>query len=671
MPLDDTQQLFDDLRRSGEAMGRIAEDESVFRAALDAFRAEDGESFQRLLGQLGLAPDCERICRWFCAKDCVLLCLELAGPWPEKQVTVDELPRFAEILVKITEDEELVERLADAIQDRDKRAFGELLKQVGGERFAHLICHWACQVRCRVRCRIVCSPRPIEPRNFVGELGIAGSAVRLLLENRDSLAELIKGALELDCERVASLVGNRGDCEYICLWLCSWRCVLVCRRLCGELPRAIESPIEEMRAFAQAVAGIARMEGGFTLLTEAVLAQDEAAFSALVKELKLTRFCHQLCHWICYESCERFCFCICRPPATIPLFTHVGSYRVDPIWNDFTADGTTTAGGLAFTGTIPLIGILPDGTAPVAEEYRFRTEKYPLGGGPQDVIATMISPTVIGQLEYWDWNGISYTLRSANYYVNNPGASATVNTGPGASTNVPVNKDVKPGGWIEVPRDNDLTLGGLGRFIPTGGLANLDTTKLTNEIFDLSVVAPPLPVKAGDGVPAGPTGQRSEKPHFKIYFEARNVVGGAAVSANERVKIALSNTMYTYIRHPDWAGGPVSTIPVLSVDIVEEASGGGCVPLSKHVHVVFTAYHPYLGSLDVRLEGPGIPPPAPVNPAISADGQAVSPAGGHDFNIAALTPCAYIVWLEGTLNLTSGYGGVFGTFSDHMAFCTK
>ena len=674
MPLDDTQQLFDDLRRSGEAMGRIAEDESVFRAALDAFRAEDGESFQRLLGQLGLAPDCERICRWFCAKDCVLLCLELAGPWPEKQVTVDELPRFAEILVKITEDEELVERLADAIQDRDKRAFGELLKQVGGERFAHLICHWACQVRCRVRCRIVCSPRPIEPRNFVGELGIAGSAVRRLLENRDSLAELIKGALELDCERVASLVGNRGDCEYICLWLCSWRCVLVCRRLCGELPRAIESPIEEMRAFAQAVAGIARMEGGFTRLTEAVLAQDEAAFSALVKELKLTRFCHQLCHWICYESCERFCFCICRPPATIPLFTHVGSYRVDPIWNDFTADGTTTAGGLAFTGTIPLIGILPDGTAPVAEEYRFRTEKYPLGGGPQDVIATMISPTVIGQLEYWDWNGHQLHAPLGQLLRQQPGRhghgqhrARRVHERPG--------QQGRQAGWLDRGPARQRPDPWRARAVhPDRRPGNLDTTKLTNEIFDLSVVAPPLPVKAGDGVPAGPTGQRSEKPHFKIYFDARKLVGGAPVSSNERDKIALSNTLLARATGTlIWAGGAARsvTIPVAPVDIVEEASGGGCVPLSKHVHVVFTAYHPYLGSLDVRLEGPGIPPPAQVNPAISADGQAVSPAGGHDFNIAALTPCAYIVWLEGTLNLTSGYGGVFGTFSDHMAFCTK
>jgi hypothetical protein len=666
VPLEDAQQLFEDLRRSGEALGRIAEDEATFRGALDAFRAEDGESFQRLLGQVGLGVDCERICRWFCAKECVLLRMELAGPWPEQPVTLEELPRFAEILVKITADEELVERLADAVQDRDQAAFAGLLEVVGAERFAHLVCEWACQVRCRLRCLVVCSPSRVERRNFVAELGIAGIAVRGLLENRETLAELIKSAVAIDCRRVSELVGARGDCEWICLWICSWRCVLVCRRLCGELPREIESPIEEMRAFAQALGRVAKIDGALRRVTEAVLAEDEAAFSSLVKELELSRFCHQLCHWVCYEICQRFCFCVCRPPATIPLFTHVGNYRVDPIWNDFTADGTTTAGGYAFTGSIPLIGILPDGTTPDAEEYRFRTEKYPLGGGPVDVTGSMIVATVIGQLEYWDWNGTSYTLRSANYYVNNPGATVTVNTGPGTSTPVSVNKDVQVGGWIAVPRDNDLTFGGLGRFIPTGGLAVLDTTKLTNEIFDLTVTVAPLPLNAGDSVPVA---QRSEKPHFKIYFEARKVLGATPVSSNERVKIALSNTRYIYTRHIEWAGGVVTTIPVLSVDIVEEASGGGCVPLKTDVHVLFSAYHPYLGSCDVRLEGPGIPPPAPVNPAISVDGEAISPVGGHDFNIAALTPCAYIVWLEATLNLTSGYGAVFGTFSDHMAFC--
>jgi hypothetical protein len=231
---------------------------------------------------------------------------------------------------------------------------------------------------------------------------------------------------------------------------------------------------------------------------------------------------------------------------------------------------------------------------------------------------------------------------------------------------VPVNKDVKPGGWIEVPTENQLFNGGVGRFIPnTGILANLDTTKLTDESFDLTAVAPPLPLKAGDSVPAA---QRSEKPHFKIYFEARKVVGGAPVGANNLDKIAISNTHYKFTRHLDWAGGDVTEILVLSLDVAELIANG-CAPLGKHVHALFTAYHPYLGTCDVHLEGPGVPPPAPVNPAISAAGEAVSPAGGQDFDITGLSPCAYIVWLQATLRLTAGYGAVYGTFSDHIAFC--
>ena len=42
---------------------------------------------------------------------------------------------------------------------------------------------------------------------------------------------------------------------------------------------------------------------------------------------------------------------------------------------------------------------------------------------------------------------------------------------------------------------------------------------------------------------------------------------------------------------------------------------------------------------------------------------------GQDFDITALKPCAYIVWLEATLRLTVGYGAIYGTFSDHIAFC--
>jgi hypothetical protein len=422
-----------------------------------------------------------------------------------------------------------------------------------------------------------------------------------------------------------------------------------------------------MRAFAKASAALASNEPALGRLVAAVQRENVEEFSALVKELRLERFCLQICHWICGLICQRFCHCVCPPPFTIPLFTHVGQYRVDPIFNDFTADGTTTAGDQAFTQTIPLRGILPDGTAPLALEYRFRTEKYPLPSGVQDVTAGMIGKTVIGELEYFEWDGAKWVLRSTDYFVSDPAnTQVTIKQQFGPPLLIPVNKPVKLGGWIEVPRENQLFPGGVGRFVPTGGLANLITTTLTDEKFDLTVNAPPLPLKAGDSVP-GP--QQSEKPHYKIYFEARQVFNQAAVSANEREKIALSNTTYKYTRHPNWDGGAHTDTPVLSVDAVELLANG-CQQLGQDLHVTFTAYHPYLGTCSVYLDGP-LPLPPAVSPPISVNGEAKSPMGGQPFNITGLKPCAYIVWLTATLRLTSGYGAVFGTFEDHIAFCKK
>jgi hypothetical protein len=50
-------------------------------------------------------------------------------------------------------------------------------------------------------------------------------------------------------------------------------------------------------------------------------------------------------------------------------------------------------------------------------------------------------------------------------------------------------------------------------------------------------------------------------------------------------------------------------------------------------------------------------------------GEAVSPVGGHDFDITAQPKCAYILWISLTLNLTRGYGTFLGPFQDHIAFC--
>ncbi|HEY2357721.1 MAG TPA: hypothetical protein VGH86_09745 [Phenylobacterium sp.] len=668
-------ELVPNLTKTGVAIGVLAQNDTNFRAAVDAFRAADAESFQRILSVSKVDIDCDLVCRWIRIKECVLRCIEFCGPPTGDPVTVADIPKFAEIIARITGDEELIERLVDAIQDRDPEAYRRLVGELKIERFCHLLCFWACQVHARLLCEIVCAPEPPPRRHFINELAIAGAAIGSLAKDREVLAQVIKGAEAVDCEILAGLLGQGGSCFYICEWICSWHCVLNCLRLCAQFPFALESSIEEMRAFAAACHKLAGTPGAIAKLVDAVGAENGEAYAALVKEFQLERFCIQLCHWICFEICRIFCFCVCPPPETIPLFTHVGSYRVDPIWGDFTADGTTTVGDLAFTSTNPLIGILPDGTTPTSMEYRFLTEKYPLGGGPVVMSAAQIAPTVIGQLEYWYWDAVAlaWKLTSANYWVNQPDPAQntiTINQ-PGPPLTVSVNKTVSaPDGWIAVPRENNLVFGGVGRFVPTGGLANLITTTLTDEVF--GSVAVPLPILAGDSVPAA---DQSEKPHYKISFESRNAVTHAAISANDRVKIALSNTTYAYNLHPDWAGNPPAPVnprtALVSLDIQELISGGGCNHLHGHIHVLFTAYHPYLGTCEVYIQGPGVPPPAAVFPAISAIGEATSPAGGQDFDMSAAKPCAYIAWITTTLNLTAGYGKLGGEFDDWIAFCTE
>jgi 5-hydroxyisourate hydrolase-like protein (transthyretin family) len=377
--------------------------------------------------------------------------------------------------------------------------------------------------------------------------------------------------------------------------------------------------------------------------------------------------------------CVKLCVDIPDDPThvdTIPLFTHVGQYSIKPADNEITPNGLTTVGSLAFTSTIPLIGIMPDGQNTQALEYRFQVGEYNPAGtlivNTTDVEAGMMDGGFrIGELEYWDWDSTlnAWSVTSAPYYVNAPGTAATTihrDVAHGGDLNVTLNVTVKPGGWIEIPRENELWIGGRGRFIPnTGVLVTLDTTTLTNESFDLT--APDL--EAGQPVPAGSKPTVTHR--YSLIYQYRVVGPNPPLAGGSLSKIVVSNTHYKQRHHPSWAGFVDTRHSVVLLDIEElKGPGAGCNKIDKHVHALFTAYHPFAGSGRVYFEG-NTPPALPAQlPLVFVAGEAVSPAGGHDFNFTIQLPCAYILWLEVTVNLTSGYGLISdATTSDHIAFC--
>ena len=654
--------------KAGMAVAKLAQNDTIFRAAVDAFRAGDGDSFTRLLGQIDALPYCEEICRWFASKECVLECLELCGP-ATGVVTPEQVAASAAAIAKISQNEELVERLADVVERRDAAGYRAFIAAQKLEAYCRLICSWVCSVRFGLICEVVCTPEEIPEKELSAQLALAGRALGQLARNPAQLREVIDAAVALNCEYLQGVLGGFNDCFVICGWICSWRSILYCGPLC----RPLEIPkdyIEEMRGFAELSGRLADEEGAYPGFFDAVNANDQKAFSALVDKYDVGAYCIQLCRWVSFEVCTRFCICVCPQQETIPLFTKVGQYHVDPSFHDFQPNGTTTAGGYAFSTTVNLNGLIPDGTAPDPLEYRFTYVNLAIGGTPIPITGTMIPATsIIGQLEYYYWDAtlLAWLVGSTDYYVNNPAATVSIPQQIGPPLSVVVDTDPDVNGWIKVPRQNNLTPGGVGRFVPTGLLAQLDTTQLTYESFDLTAAGPGLPVTAGDPVPAA---QESVKPLFQINFEARNATTLASVGSNSLNVIALSNTEYKYARHPDWAGSTVTLPPVVSLDIVE-MQAGGCQPLGMSadtLHILYTAYHPYLGSYSVQFVGPA-PLPTVTVPAIPVDGDAYSGAAGLAVDISMLVPCAYVVFLNANLNLTNGDVVLYGTFQDFIAFC--
>ncbi|HEY2859733.1 MAG TPA: hypothetical protein VGJ21_15035 [Terracidiphilus sp.] len=669
---DSNQNLAATATQTARAVARLASNDQTFRAAVDAFRAGDGDSFTRLLTEAKALSYCEEICRWFASKECVLLCLELCGP-PSVDLGPEQVAAATREIIRLSQDEELVEQLASLVERRDGSGWKAFVAKQKLGVFCHFICSWVCTIRYRLICEVVCRPYEVPERELDDQLALAGRALSEIAKG-DQLQPVINAAIALNCEFLQGVVGGFNDCVWICVWICSWRSILFCGRIC----RPIEYPkdaIDEMRAFGQFTGKLAETQGAYGLLFDAINARDQKAYATLVDKFEVGVFCIQLCRWLSYEVCNRFCKCICPEPETIPLFTKVGQYHVAPVFGDFQANGTTTAGGYAFSTIVNLNGILPDGTAPDAMQYRFTWVNLAVGGTPNAMTGLQIPPSIIGQLEYYYWDtALSlWLVGSTDYWVNNPGATVDIPQFGGGTLTVNVDTDPDGDGWIDVPRQDSLVPGGVGRFVPTGLLARLNTELLTKEPFDLTLAGPGLPVLAGMPVPSGPTGQQSVKPLFKINFEARNATTLAGLSANSLDVIALSNTEYTYTRHPDWAGGVVTTPPVVSLDIVE-MQGGGCQPLgstgNNTLHLLYTAYHPYIGSVSLQFVGPSPLPVVPV-PAIPADGDVVSVAGGLLVDISMLIPCAYVVFLNVNLNLTNGDSVLYGTFQDFVAFCRR
>ena len=690
--------LLSEVREGAETIALLAQNEEAFRGAVDAFRAQDGESMQLLLDRHQLGERCELVCHWLRSKECVLLCLELSGLPPRDEQPPD-VREFAEVVSKIAGDEELLQQIVIAIEERDPDVWNSLVARAQLQPFSHLLCHWACTVHFRRVCGVICQQLVTARDELVGELRISAQAIGKLTADRESFASAVEAVGASDCDGLRKTLEQAGLAAIgrpICEWFCSWRCMLLCLDTCRAFPiEQPQRPVEEMLEFARATGKLAAEQSALERLAAAVLREDAETLQRLLAEFEFERFCLQFAHWVCFLRCQIFCVCV-SPPQTTGIFTHIGGLSyINDVESQAPGSGLTDSDKRAFYSTLRLNGgVDPVDGSPLIE-YRFQTLATSKDGTKLADETTPISPATI-------WDNVTPALmertnigaftrlipvlvpfphmeiEEIEVVVDPTGAKGLAGN---TFTIVPESE-----GWIALPPMVPLMsmVPSTGwTFYPNGNLLELNTVKLQ--------ATAPLDET---GLVAGQTAVTSTAPelatdvHYGIRMMTRDVGDkGNGSEAGTCEHIALDNVLYdNVLHHPYWPGGPFAPsglgekeLAVADLGIAELAASP-CSDLSDSLTVQFTAAHPNLGPVAIELQGPGGPytfelvPPAPPVPGdwygVGGDlfTDPPAPAKPAPVSFAELPPCAYFLRLSVSVLLTTGDSNPL-PLEDYIAFC--
>lgn len=638
------QNAVNQLAQQADAIGKLAEDAGAFSATIAAFESNDPNALGWVLQRLELLPRCELICEWIRVKWCVLRCFEVCGPL-SPNVAVPELPQFARALTRLASNEALLRRVVDAVSCGDAASYQAAIAEAQLQNFCHLICRYVCSTIYRRICEVVCTRQPVAVADAALDIRADAEALAKVFANENLAGVIGKAAIALDCDLLRPEIekaGFAGFCEIICRLICVWRCVWVCRGLCIEPPLILTGThaVEEARKFALAARQLAGQPRALGDLAGAVISNNAEAYRAIVDRFALGPYCWQVCSWVCSEVCYWFCICVC-PPKSAAYFVRIGLYEYNEAGGTPPKNIESQIGGSGLTGdsraffqTLRLNGTYIRETGAPQIEYRFETISTDASGNPtgawQPVLAGAGLPTLIG-----------YELISFN---------------PPKFKNIVVTPDAQ--GWIQVPTSS--------LFGSNGDLLFLDSTKLSG--------APHLDET---GILAGAHSSHplAQDVYFGIRMRVRNVGDPSSeFDGGTCHHIAIDNTLYDNVTHqPAWRNltDPPGDLAVYLVDIQELLGPHGCGQITDKLTVQFTAAHPNLGSVSLRMDGPG----GPYSFTLIPDGASSSvdffgTATPNGFVVKNLKPCAYLVTLSVEVLLTDGDHFPDPRY-DQIAFCKE
>jgi len=350
-------------------------------------------------------------------------------------------------------------------------------------------------------------------------------------------------------------------------------------------------------------------------------------------------------------------------PEVYPAFTSVGGY-------DFQTDidsgpagtGETVNDGRAFFRVLRLNGIMSKTLNGNPLEYKFQYRERGASSWT-DVTPSQIRKTKIGMLEKVDTSVSPPKIETKDYVIGGtPDADEVA-----ASFN---------GHWIQVPQETGV-LSGTGSFVPNHNQIQLDSRTLATFTPAVDLAG----IDAGESAEAPSGVSLVQNKHFEIKMLVRENPPNSNPSASTEVghleNIAINNRLYDYVRHPNWMGEQIDDGLAVAMVNLKELGSGGCEGIEDALNVRFTAAHPNLGTVRIRIDGPGGPystAPSPSAPNVNGTGDE-NLYGSIDFqNISGgkkvedLKDCSYIVNLSVGVLLTNG-DRVPSNRHDQIAFC--
>lgn len=636
-----------EVKEAGRAIAALAEDERTFAQAAKAFEAGDRDAFRQALDTRNLLPHAWRICLWFCIWRCTRVCRRICVELPTAPPTPRDLVELTRLLLPLRDNPALLKQFVEAMDRGDSQTLMQIVRELRLERFCFFVCYWICSLRCRRLClQLAASEREPAAEDPVVEIRDAIEALSVIARD-DAVA-----AKAFELFQAQDLTGFRGlleelkifrYCTFVCRFFCHWSCFRICFRLCREIP-AVDLTVPELRELGLMLGKLASQDERLTKLHEVLVREDAAAWSDLIGQLNLGRFCYYVCRWICGIRCDLYCWILC-PPGCLTTFRYIGAYNVLTQVNSG-GDGLTTADKRAFFDTIRLNGVLCKQHAGGPAEYRFEYRVHPAGTWTP-VPPDWIVRTVIGQ-----WQSVvppppddvkPYAVKGSA-----PGDQVTTLTADG---------------WVQVPQESNVNTAA-GNFASNGNLINLDTRKMA-AWADISIAG----VTAGQTTGPGLGQDRL----FGLRLRVRRVgMPATEITSGTCGAVAIYDVNYDNVTHKGaWAPELVSNQLGVAMVNVEEI-GTGCAKITNAITIKYTAAHPNLGNVSITMDGPGGPYATSLTDDPTATPQdrfgtaSVSLPSGT--TVASLNKCAYLVKLRVHLLLTTG-DSVPDPIGDEVAFC--